>query len=85
MKYIPETKRELLELVMKKDVFLGDIHTSKITDMSFLFSFYDDVTNEKNDRKDFSGIESWDVSNVVNMEGSLLIVFTLMNHLKNGM
>lgn len=49
--------------------FLGDIHTSKITDMSFLFSFYDDATNEKNDRKDFSGIESWDVSNVVNMEG----------------
>lgn len=85
MKYIPETKRELLELVIKKDVFLGDIHTSKITDMSFLFSFYDDATNEKNDRKDFSGIESWDVSNVVNMEGSLLIVFTLMNHLKNGM
>ena len=49
---------------MKKDVFLGDIHTSKITDMSFLFSFYDDATNEKNDRKDFSGIESWDVSKV---------------------
>ena len=85
MKYIPETKRELLELVMKKDVFLGDIHASKITDMSFLFSFYDDATNEKNDRKDFSGIESWDVSNVVNMEGSLLNVFTLMNHLKIGM
>lgn len=85
MKYIPETKRELLELVIRKDVFLGDIHTSKITDMSFLFSFYDDATNEKNDRKDFSGIESWDVSNVVNMEGSLLNVFTLMNHLKIGM
>ena len=30
MKYIQETKRELLELVMKKDVFLGDIHTSKL-------------------------------------------------------
>ena len=30
MKYIPEIKRELLELVMKKDVFLGDIHTSKL-------------------------------------------------------
>lgn len=54
-------------------------------DMNFLFSFYDDATNEKNDRKDFSGIESWDVSNVVNMEGSLLNVFTLMNHLKIGM
>ena len=84
MKYIPETKRELLELVIKKDVFLGDIHTSKITDMSFLFSFYDDATNEKNDRKDFSDIESWDVSNVVNMEGSLLIVMFLISHLESG-
>ena len=84
MKYIPETKRELLELVMKKDAFLGDIHTSKITDMSFLFSFYDDATNEKNDRKDFSGIESWDVSNVVNMEGSLLNVMFLISHLESG-
>ena len=52
--------------------------------MNFLFSFYDDVTNEKNDRKDFSGIESWDVSNVVNMEGSLLIVMFLISHLESG-
>ena len=70
--------------MIKKDVFLGDIHTSKITDMSFLFSFYYDATNEKNDRKDFSGIESWDVSNVVNMEGVLLNVMFLISHLESG-
>ena len=38
---------------------LGDIDTSLITDMSELF--------HSSERKDFSGIESWDVSNVTNM------------------
>lgn len=59
-KFQPKTKKELQELV---DSFknLGDIDTSLITDMSYLFS--------NANRADFSGIENWDVSNVANMRG----------------
>ena len=59
MKYIPETKVELEKLVNDLSVSLGDIDTSKITDMNGLFSH--------TSRTDFSGIEKWDVSNVENM------------------
>ncbi|MCH5336708.1 MAG: BspA family leucine-rich repeat surface protein, partial [Campylobacter sp.] len=38
---------------------LGEIDTSKITDMSELFY--------KSEREDFSGIETWDTSKVTNM------------------
>ena len=58
-KFQPKNKYELNLLVSDESVHLGDIDTSLITDMSYMFV--------KVSRKDFSGIESWDVSNVVNM------------------
>ena len=61
MKYQPETKDELKKLCEDLTVNLGDIDTSKITDMSGLFMFTE-RTNEQ-----FAGIETWDVSNVTNM------------------
>ena len=60
-KYTPKTKEELQELIKDESIYLGDIDTSAITDMSCLFM---DST-----RRDFSGIESWDTSNVVSMTG----------------
>ena len=58
-KYHPETKAQLLKLCRDERVYLGDIDTYKITDMSNLFS--------ENNGRDFSGIEFWDVSNVTDM------------------
>ena len=60
-KYTPKTKAELKQLVQDESIALGDIDTSAITDMSHLFI---DST-----RRDFSGIESWDTSNVLDMRG----------------
>ena len=59
MMYQPKTKAELQELVKDVSINLGDIDTSLITDMSGLF--------KESKRRDFSGIESWDVSKVTNM------------------
>ncbi len=55
----PKNSDELKELCNDPTVNLGDIDTSKITDMSRLFY--------KSKRKDLSGIEKWNVSNVTNM------------------
>ena len=57
--YTPNTRDELKALVDDTSINLGDIDTSKITDMSKLFF--------QTQRTDFSGIEKWDVSNVENM------------------
>ncbi|EOI4972381.1 BspA family leucine-rich repeat surface protein [Campylobacter jejuni] len=59
-KFTPNTKEELEALIYNEAIYLGDIDTSKITDMRELFAvaIY---------RKDFSGIEKWDVSNVKDM------------------
>ncbi|WP_086269899.1 DarT ssDNA thymidine ADP-ribosyltransferase family protein, partial [Campylobacter devanensis] len=57
--YAPQSKDELENLICDEDIYLGDIDTSAITDMSELFY--------ESERKDFSGIESWDVSSVANM------------------
>ncbi len=65
-KYHPETKEELLKLCRDESVYLGDVDTSKITDMSDLFKG-DDYFNLYS--RDFSGIESWNVSNVTDMSG----------------
>ena len=61
MKYKPQTREELQKLVQDENIYLGDIDTSLITDMSGLFSF------ER--RKDFSGIGNWNVNNVTSMRG----------------
>ena len=57
--YTPETKEELKALVDNESISLGDIDTSKITDMSGLF--YEST------RDNFKGIEKWNVSKVDNM------------------
>lgn len=59
--YAPQSKDELENLICDEDIYLGDIDTSAITDMSRLFSY--------SERKDFSGIENWDVSSVTSMNG----------------
>ncbi|MCL1603979.1 DarT ssDNA thymidine ADP-ribosyltransferase family protein [Succinatimonas hippei] len=58
-KYHPATKEELKKLVEDESIYLGDINTSFITDMSNLF--------EDTSRVNFDGIEKWNVSNVTNM------------------
>ncbi|EAJ2975749.1 TPA: BspA family leucine-rich repeat surface protein [Campylobacter jejuni] len=60
-KYTPNTKEELQALVKDESIHLGDIDTSKITDMSELF--------KNSTRTDFSGIEKWNTSKVTNMAG----------------
>ncbi|TEY04119.1 BspA family leucine-rich repeat surface protein [Campylobacter sp. US12a] len=58
-KFTPNTKEQLQALVEDESIYLGDIDTSKITNMSELFLY--------STRKDFSGIEKWDVSSVEDM------------------
>ncbi|HEE9578869.1 TPA: DUF285 domain-containing protein [Campylobacter coli] len=58
-KYTPKTKEELQALVEDESIYLGDIDTSEITDMSYLFA--------NSTRKDFSGIEKWNTSKVITM------------------
>ena len=59
MKYKPQTKEELQKLVEDNNIYLGDIDTSLINDMSVLF--------KEATRKKFDGIEKWDTSNVIDM------------------
>ena len=61
-KYQPVTKEELKKLCRDESIYLGDIDTSKITDMSCLFDGFFDCYD-----RDLSGIELWDVSNVTDM------------------
>ena len=67
-KYKPETKKELKKLVFTDGIKLCYIDTSLITDMSSLFF--------ESKRKDFEGIEDWDVSNVTNMD----MIFAYMGY-----
>ena len=60
-KFFPKNRYELKELVKNQSIYLGDICTSAITDMGNLFL--------RAKRKNFSGIEYWDTSNVITMEG----------------
>ncbi|PAF50191.1 hypothetical protein BKH43_05495 [Helicobacter sp. 13S00401-1] len=57
--YKPTTYEELKKLVNNPNINLGEIDTSLITNMAHLF--------EGSKRVDFSGIETWDVSKVINM------------------
>ncbi|EAH8152667.1 BspA family leucine-rich repeat surface protein [Campylobacter lari] len=58
-KYHPKTKEELFDLIKNEEIHLSSIDTSSIVDMSYLFYY--------SKRKNFSGIEKWNVSNVKNM------------------
>lgn len=60
-KFQPKNKEELLYLLEDITLDLGTIDTSKIEDMSYLF--------KESERDNFSGIESWDTSNVYTMAG----------------
>ena len=60
MKYFPDNKEDLKKLCNDQSVKLGEIDTSRITDMSGVF-------DRECGRKDFSGIENWNVSRVTNM------------------
>lgn len=71
IKYTPETKEELSILIKEKNIPLWLINTKKITDMSWLFHGGILV--------DYKGIESWDVSNVENMEGMFFGVKIMEN------
>ena len=75
MKYKPLDKYELFKLVQDESIYLGDIDTSAITDMSFLFN--------TNFRKDFSGIDKWDVSCVTNMNEMFYCCFGFNENLQS--
>lgn len=62
--YKPGSLKELRELVNNETVCLGDIDTSLITDMSWLFC--------DSKRTDFDGLETWNTSNVTTMERMFL-------------
>ena len=70
-KYKPQTKEELKKLAEDENIYLGDIDTSLITDMSELF--------KNSNRDNFEGLETWNTSNVVNM-GSMFELAENFNH-----
>lgn len=61
-KYKPQSKQELRALCENQEINLGDIDVSLIMDMSELF-----CKSYILEREDWSGIESWDVSFVLDM------------------
>lgn len=72
-KYFPKNLIALKKLIRDENINLGEIDTSKITDMKRLFF---DTEEDENDpdteyliplRYEFKGIECWDVSNVKDM------------------
>lgn len=72
-KYFPKNLIALKKLIRDESINLGEIDTSKITDMKRLFF---DTEEDENDpdteyliplRSEFKGIECWDVSNVKDM------------------
>ena len=74
-KYKPQTLKELYKLTEDENIYLGDIDTSLITDMSGLFS--------GSKRKDFSGIETWDTSNVANMNSMFSFASNFNHNINN--
>ncbi|BCZ18925.1 hypothetical protein NHP190012_05670 [Helicobacter sp. NHP19-012] len=82
-KYCPQSKEELKKLVADESVHLGEIDISQITDLSFVFSNgdteYEDDETESFARRDFKGLEEWDVSHVTNME-DMFYKATHFNH-----
>lgn len=68
-KHTPQSKEELKELVRDESVYLGDIDTRDIFDMSELFAAENCEVQCREIRTDFSGIELWDTSSVEDMSG----------------
>lgn len=59
MKYVPNSKEELQKLVNDDNISLSDIDIKNISDLNSLF--------KNSQRTDFTGIDKWDVSSVVDM------------------
>ena len=85
VKYHPETKSELVEMIkdeVKKNGWecdLNHIDVSQITDMSYLFSSHQ-VSGFG--LSDFNGdISRWDVSNVKNMRGMFYGAYLFNQHI----
>lgn len=57
--YQPKTKSALKKLIKDESIYLGDIDVSGVSDFSKLF--------DRSKRKDFSGIEKWNVSHIKDM------------------
>ncbi|WP_104749096.1 BspA family leucine-rich repeat surface protein [Helicobacter cynogastricus] len=73
--FVPRTKAHLRELLKNPKISLSKINTRYIKDMSYLFCLRAPL--EKKGictpyRENFSGIETWDVSHVENMEGMFM-------------
>lgn len=62
MQFHPATYEELAELVKDERIYLGDIDTSRVENMRWLFC--------DSKRKDFSGIESWNVNEKCKIHGA---------------
>ena len=60
-KIVPKDTKELKKLVRLKSTNLADIDVSHLEDLTYVF--------RNSRRRDFSGIETWDVSNVKSMRG----------------
>lgn len=77
IKYRPKNYKELAKLVADRNLFLGSIDTSLITDMNGLFSDVSEYLGGK-PRTDFQGIEHWNVSKVKDM-GSMFARSKIFN------
>ena len=77
--FVPNNE-QLRKLVLYEEISLGEIDTSEVTDMSFLFAYVNAYVYSKRfaqqhniilefKRKDFSGIAGWDTSRVTTFEG----------------
>ncbi len=56
----PKNRAKLKKLIKDKNIYLGDIDVSKITNFKDLF--------KNSRRRNFGGMETWDVSKVTTME-----------------
>ncbi len=68
-RFIPKDTLALRVFINSTNLYLGDIDVSNITDLTYAFSIYSNARVQENPRKDFSGIEKWDTSNVTKMLG----------------
>lgn len=87
--FVPNNE-QLRKLVLYEEISLGEIDTSEVTDMSFLFAYVNAYVYSKRfaqqhniilefKRKDFSGIAGWDTSRVTTFEGMFYKADNLTN------